>query len=178
MSLLGTTRFLLFAWLTASAAMAAAEDGYIGDQNGCKIANPNPRPNETVSWSGECRNGFGQDGGVMEWMIDKQPGPRYEGALDRGELSGTGKLTMPDGTTYQGGWSNGKQNGVGKLALPGGDAYEGEWKDGQPDGEGTMILGSGQMVKGVWKEGALIAPAQENPMSPAQGDPASPAQEN
>ncbi len=178
MSVLETTRFLLFAWLTASAAMAAADEGYIGDQNGCKIANPNPRPNETVSWSGGCVSGFGQGEGVMEWLIDQQPGPRYEGGLDHGELSGTGTLIMPDGTRYQGGWSSGKQNGLGKLALPGGDAYEGGWKDGQPDGEGTMILGSGQMVKGVWKEGALIAPAQENPMSPAQGDPASPAQEN
>ena len=78
----------------------SGEENYISDSNGCKIANPSPKPNETVTWSGACKDGFAEGTGVMQWFEDKQPGARYEGALAHGELAGEGKLTLPDGSTY------------------------------------------------------------------------------
>jgi hypothetical protein len=75
--------------LSASGAWSD-EENYISDSKGCKIANPSPKPNETVTWSGECRDGFAEGIGVMQWFEDKQPGARYEGALAHGALSGEG----------------------------------------------------------------------------------------
>jgi hypothetical protein len=137
------------------------EEGYISDSNGCKIANPSPRPNETVTWSGACKDGFAEGAGVMQWTEDKQPGPRYEGTLVHGALSGEGKLTLPDGSTYEGGWLDGRQNGQGILRSSDGGSYKGTWKNGKPDGRGVLRAATGETVEGVWKDGTYQGPAKE-----------------
>jgi hypothetical protein len=148
--------------LLLSAAVAwSDEEGYISDSNGCKIANPSPKPNETVTWSGECKDGFAEGTGVMQWFEDKQPGPRYEGTLAHGALSGEGKLTLPDGSTYEGGWLEGRQSGQGTLKASDGGSYKGGWKNGKPDGHGVMHAATGETVEGVWKDGVYQDPAKE-----------------
>jgi hypothetical protein len=147
--------------LLLASAVARSEEGWIEDKTGCKIANPSPKPTESVTWSGACTGGFAQGQGIMQWYEDDQPGPRYEGSLARGAPSGQGKLTMPDGTAYEGGWLDGKQNGTGKYSAPGGTSYEGEWKNGAPDGRGTMHSGSGEVTHGIWKGGTYVGPVPE-----------------
>jgi hypothetical protein len=138
-----------------------AEDGYIADKNGCKIANPSPKPLETVTWSGSCKDGYAEGQGTMQWYDDNQPGALYQGTLVHGALSGKGKLTLPNGATYEGGWLDGKQSGTGVLtAIDGGD-YRGEWKNGEPDGAGVMRSGTGETVTGIWKEGIYIGPGKD-----------------
>jgi len=112
---------------------AFAEERYIKDAKGCKIANPNPKPKESVVWSGACVNGFAQGTGVMEWKVDDQPGGRYEGNLEQGVVAGKGRLTMPDGASY-----------------------EGEWQNGRPEGEGVYTDQSGETLKGLWKKGEYV----------------------
>jgi hypothetical protein len=138
---------------------ASADDGWIADKNGCKLANPSPKPSETVTWSGTCTDGFAQGNGVVQWYEDGKPGVTYEGALVRGAASGQGKLTMPDGATYEGGWREGKQEGSGKYSAPSGVRYEGEWKDGVPNGPGIMHDPSGAVLDGIWKSGTYLGPA-------------------
>ena len=46
---------------------ARSDEGYIADKNGCKIANPSPKPSETVAWSGGCKDGFADGNGIMQW---------------------------------------------------------------------------------------------------------------
>ena len=145
--------------LALAASCASAEEGWIADKSGCKIANPSPKPGETVAWSGACANGFAQGQGVVQWYADGKPGVTYEGALARGAASGQGKLTMPDGATYAGGWLDGKQDGKGKYSAPGGTWYEGEWKDGAPNGRGIMHNASGEVMDGIWKAGTFVSPA-------------------
>ncbi len=147
--------------LGLSAACANAEDGWIADKNGCKIANPSPKPGETVTWSGPCADGFAQGQGVVQWFEGGRPGVTYEGSLTRGTASGQGKLTMPDGATYEGGWLDGKQYGSGKYSAPGGARYEGEWKEGAPNGRGIMHGASGEVMDGIWKSGTYVGPAAE-----------------
>jgi hypothetical protein len=146
--------------LSASGAWSD-EENYISDSKGCKIANPSPKPNETVTWSGECKDGFAEGTGVMQWFEDKQPGARYEGALAHGALSGEGKLTLPDGSTYEGGWLDGRQNGQGILKASDGGSYKGGWKNGRPDGRGVMHAATGETVEGTWKDGTYQGPAKE-----------------
>jgi hypothetical protein len=152
---------LLALALVLTAGYAGAEDGWIADKSGCKIANPSPKPSETVTWTGGCANGFAQGQGVVQWYENGKPGVTYEGSLARGAASGQGKLTMPDGATYEGGWLNGKQEGSGKYSVPRGVRYEGEWKDGMPNGRGIMHGTSGEVMDGIWKSGTYVGPAQQ-----------------
>ena len=152
---------VLMLLLGLTAVCVSAEDSWIEDKAGCKIANPSPKPGETVTWSGACTNGFAQGQGVVQWFENGRPGVTYEGSLARGAASGQGKLTMPDGTTYEGGWLDGKQDGSGKYSVPGGARYEGEWKDGVPNGRGIMHGASGEVLDGVWKSGTYVGPAAQ-----------------
>jgi len=157
----GCMSVCLLLLLGLAAAWASAEDGWIADKNGCKLANPSPKPSETVTWSGTCSHGFADGQGVVQWYEDGRPAVTYEGALVRGAASGQGKLTMPDGATYEGGWLDGKQEGSGKYSAPGGARYEGEWKDGVPNGRGIMHDPSGAVMDGIWKSGTYVAPVPE-----------------
>src|SRR5437762_8118023 len=48
-----------------------AEPGWTADpQTGCRVWNGAPQPNETISWSGRCRNGLAQGPGVVQWLED------------------------------------------------------------------------------------------------------------
>ena len=37
---------------------------------GCRAVNPNPRPNETIEWTGDCRDGLTQGLGAVIWYRD------------------------------------------------------------------------------------------------------------
>ena len=64
------------ALLTGRVQAAPDEDsGWIADKRGCKVANPFPRPGESITWSGECKNGFAQGSGVLQWYSER-PGGR------------------------------------------------------------------------------------------------------
>ena len=147
-----------FAGVWTAGSSAHADEGWITDKNGCKIANPTPRANESVTWDGTCVDGFADGSGVMQWYLGATPGARYEGVVARGQFFGHGKLTLPDGASYDGEWVNGKQQGNGTLSTPDGAAYRGEWKNGEPDGHGTMRAASGETVTGNWKEGTYVGP--------------------
>lgn len=45
----------------------AAEPNWITTDKGCKVWNPNPQPNESVTWSGECINGKAHGNGILIW---------------------------------------------------------------------------------------------------------------
>jgi len=135
-----------------------AEEGFIADQKGCKVANPSPKPEESVRWNGPCVDGYADGKGLLQWYIKTVPSTRYEGALKRGQLTGQGKLTMPDGASYDGQWLAGKQQGKGVQSMPDGSRYEGEWKNGQPDGRGVFRNTAGETLDGEWSEGAYVGP--------------------
>ncbi len=147
------TRLLLSALLALGAGVAHGEEGFMRDQQGCKVANPHPKPGESVEWSGQCLEGYADGQGTLQWFVNGSPGTRYEGTLHGGLIAGHGKLTMPDGASYDGSWLAGKPDGRGIQSMPDGTRYEGEWKDGQPDGRGTMRTADGKTLEGMWKEG-------------------------
>jgi hypothetical protein len=58
----------LFTSLSLLAHIAkAAEPNWITTDKGCKVWNPNPQPNESVTWSGECINGKAHGNGILIW---------------------------------------------------------------------------------------------------------------
>lgn len=156
-----TARQALAICIALAASQAFAEEGFIVDQKGCKVSNPNPKPDESVAWSGKCVDEYADGKGLLQWYVSGVPSTRYEGTLRGGLLAGQGKLTMPDGASYEGGWLAGKQEGKGVQTMPDGRRYEGEWKNGQPHGRGVLRNAAGETLEGEWNEGAYVGPEQE-----------------
>lgn len=152
---------------------AGAQEPYITDANGCKIYNPSPQSDETISWSGGCQDGYASGSGVLQWLRDGKPGTRleapfthgrpegtgflvtasgsrFEGNFVDGEPSGKGVMTWPNGDRYEGDWLRGKRTGTGVLARANGDRYEGDFVDGRWSGKGTFTSTSGGQYTGDW----------------------------
>jgi hypothetical protein len=152
--------FFLFALLApafgADTPQPAAATQWLQDKRGCKIANPTPKPKETVTWTGACADGYMQGKGVLQFTTEGKPGAKYEGTLSKGQITGRGALSTPDGATYDGDWVDGKQDGYGVYTAADGSRYEGAWTAGQPDGPGSYRSAKGEVIRGVWENGKLV----------------------
>jgi hypothetical protein len=152
---------LLVGTLWSAALAAEPEAGWIADAKGCKIYNPSPKPNETVKWSGPCKDGVAEGKGVLEYAAGGKAGARYEGTLKRGRFDGRGRLKTADGAVYDGDWVEGAQDGYGEYTGPDGATFRGGWTAGKPDGPGVLTTADGQVTKGIWSKGQLLTPYPE-----------------
>ena len=39
----------------------------------CKVWNPNPEPNESVTWTGPCKDGYANGKGILFWTENGKP---------------------------------------------------------------------------------------------------------
>ena len=123
-------------------AQGIAPDWTSDPRSGCRVANPNPQPNESITWSGGCRNGFAQGRGVLQWFENGQPAEHYEGEMDGGRMNGNGVLNTSDGGRYDGEFRDGKANGSGTWTAPGG-SFSGIWTNGcLKDGNRRAYVGA------------------------------------
>ena len=77
---------------------------------GCYVWNPNPQPNETVTWTGECGGCLAQGTGALTWVSDGNEqvitGQRRDGKSD-----GYTVIRYADGGVSEGPYVNGERNG-------------------------------------------------------------------
>jgi hypothetical protein len=142
---------LSLAWL-AMPAQAGSDASWTTDSNGCKVWNPHPKPNESVTWSGACRDGFADGAGVMQWLVDGNPGTRVETTYVGGKANGTGSLVTASGVRYEGSFMDGARTGKGVMTWPNGARYEGDWVDDQRAGNGTMTWSDGSHYSGQFAD--------------------------
>ena len=93
--------------LAAPAALAQADaaPGWITATNQpCKIWNPAPQADESVTWSGDCKDGLASGKGILQWTENGKPDAKFDGEYVKGKRNGTGVLTTPDGHRMQGMW--------------------------------------------------------------------------
>jgi hypothetical protein len=160
------TRLALSLAVTASltalappaAAAAAAEPGVIRDENGCRFANPSPKRDERVTWSGECRDGWGDGRGTLQWYVNGAPVYTYVGMVAAGKLEGEGTENI-GGDRYVGHFADGHRQGHGVFTWHDGLRYEGEFVRGQMAGQGALALGHGVRFEGRFVNNLLQAPA-------------------
>lgn len=166
------TRYASASLLLLGAAMsdfafpAGAGDDvtWIADSRGCRVANTFPRPGETITWSGKCKDGFADGDGVLQWFLDGKQDDRFEGHLAMGWVEGRGVLAKAEGGTYAGDWKHSMQEGMGRYDAPDGSWYQGEWKNGMPNGQGEYRRADGKTFSGEWVDGVYQSgqPGEQN----------------
>jgi hypothetical protein len=72
----------------------------------CKVWNPSPEPNESVTWSGECKDGLATGKGILFWTENGKPDVEYDGDYANGKRNGHGVMIFPDGKRIEGFWVN------------------------------------------------------------------------
>ncbi|CAK8720432.1 hypothetical protein KKHLCK_09615 [Candidatus Electrothrix laxa] len=151
-----------FLCLTASAVWA--KGSWITDKKKqCEVWDPSPNPKQSLTWSGECKNGKANSKGIAKWyqgnkIVTSIQGVmkdgrcqgecialitsgkskfKYIGQLKNNDLHDKGTLTWPDGNKYTGDWVEGKRHGTGKFTWKSGTQYIGDWKNDKSTGKGT-----------------------------------------
>jgi hypothetical protein len=163
---------------TCPVAAQTPQPGWIADaRTGCRVWNPSPQPNETISWTGGCSNGIAQGRGVLQWLKDGKPNERYEGEYRDGKQNGRGVYTSADGSRceceyrddkkdgrgvltdkngrYEGEFRDDRHDGRGVMTWRDGSRYEGEFRDGKANGTGTYRDTDGQLYSGAWSKGCF-----------------------
>jgi len=103
-------------------AMAQADNpmppGWITATNQpCKIWNPEPQQNESVTWSGPCKDGFASGKGILRWTEDGKPDAEYDGEYANGKRNGSGVMITPDGQRTEGEWADDEPVAVDPNAI-------------------------------------------------------------
>ena len=147
----GIAAAALAAGLLVTASSARAGE-WIADKSGCRVWNPNPQLEESVTWSGSCANGRAQGSGTVQWSKGGTPIETDEGEWRDGRQAGKGTQSWSSGR-YEGELADGEPNGHGVLTLQR-LRYEGEFRNGKPNGAGTLTA-ENETLRGTWKDGCL-----------------------
>ena len=133
---------------------APGRPGWSADAGtGCWVWNSDPRPDDTVTWTGACSpDGLATGQGVEEWKNGDQIS-RYEGEVQDGKAQGRGVYTFANGDRYEGEYRDDKRHGRGVFAWASGDRYEGEFRDNRRDGRGVLTTTAGSRYDGEWRNG-------------------------
>ncbi len=104
-------RYAIFAAVCAFAVFLgtpAAAEWIKDERTGCAVWKQDPRPNESVTWSGACEGGRASGDGVLQWYKEGKPIGRYEGEYHDGKRHGRGICTVR-GTNFTCRYANDKR---------------------------------------------------------------------
>lgn len=142
--------------LILSACAVTPPAPIIAAGNGCAVHNPNPKAGESITWTGDCRDGFAHGSGTLAWFLHGDPNGRFEGALARGRIEGEGTALYPSGNHYTGDFRNGQPHGSGTFYFADGRRFEADWRNGRPDGTGVMYATDGTATPQKWAAGQRV----------------------
>ena len=144
----------------------------------CYVWNPNPQPDETAAWSGECSAGFVQGPGILTWtnpegsqeqdgnrrfgqphdksVIRDSDGGVHEGPYVFGKRTGRWIEKTADGAVLEGPYVNGEENGHWILKFADGQVEEGSFVDGKRNGQWVLRVANGGVHEGPYVDGERI----------------------
>jgi hypothetical protein len=137
---------------TAYAQGAPGSDWIADPRTRCRIWNAEPQPNESITWSGACRDGYAQGAGTLQWLENQRPTERFEGDMTRGRPNGRGVYIWPDGSRYEGDFRDGYRTGRGVQTWTDGARYDGEYRNGNMSGRGVYIWRDGARYDGDFRD--------------------------
>ncbi len=119
---------------------------------GCYVWNPNPQPDETATWTGECSAGFAQGLGTLTWT-NPEGSQDNEGTLRFGRSHGESVIRDSEGWVHEGPYLNGKRSGRWVLKFADGAIHEGPYVDGQRNGHWVDQDADGDIGEGPYVHG-------------------------
>jgi hypothetical protein len=109
---------------------------------GCRVWNPFPQFDESITWKGPCVDGFAHGRGPLRWFISGKLFGTDEGEFRRGKLHGFARLAFTNGMRFEGNFEDHEPNGQGTLRTENGEVYSGHWSYGCfRDGNRTKAFG-------------------------------------
>jgi hypothetical protein len=104
-TIIATAAFLLVTFEAGAQTSNPLPPDWITTANQpCKVWNPQPQPDDSVTWSGPCVDGFASGKGILRWMKKAEPDVEFDGAYKDGKRNGPGVLTTADGYSVEGVW--------------------------------------------------------------------------
>ncbi len=145
---------LLFGSAEDKATPSISNETYItSTNNNCKVFNPYPQENESITWSGDCVNGYANGKGTLQWYENGKKSDVFIGKLKNGKQISYGKCIWSSGNIYEGNWLNGMPHGKGKKTWVENYVYEGDYLNGKRTGKGKMTKANGSVYQGSWLNG-------------------------
>jgi hypothetical protein len=109
---------LFVSFAAAAQTDAPARPGWITATNTpCKIWNPQPQANESVTWSGGCKDGLASRKGILRWTENGKPDVEFNGEYAGGKRNGPGVVILPDGKRIAGQWADDEPVLVDRKAI-------------------------------------------------------------
>ena len=139
----------------------------------CYVWNPNPQPNETVTWTADCSGGRAQGEGTLTWILDMGKKQVGKGSLQDGKEHGQWVWRDADGSdqerfyvygervgrtaedelVMEGLLVKGKMDSKWVLRFANGTVQEGPYVDGKRHGEWIFRYTGGQSWEGAYLDG-------------------------
>ncbi len=118
---------------------------WISSASGCKIYNPRPVKNETITWDGTCLHGYANGYGKLVWFRNGKVNQVFEGIMKRGAPEGKGRYDFANGDIYEGNFMKGDFDGIGHYTSADKHgqifySYFGEFKNDDKNGYGTEVI--------------------------------------
>jgi len=148
---------LALATAAQAASCAEATPSVIRDAKGCGVVNPYPKPDESITWSGACKDGLADGPGTLQWSQGEVRGTFYAGNLSAGKPDGRGIENFANGGRFEGTFVDGRRSGQGVFTWPGGMRYEGAFERGDMTGPGILTL-MGTRLEATFTRGQLSGP--------------------
>jgi len=133
----------------AGAARADDDGSFTIGPPGCRVVNPNPIPNESIRWSGGCRDGLADGQGTLDWLLEGRLHSRFTGQLRAGRPDGHGEAVDEDThQRYVGEYRQGRYDGPGVLEDGHGGSVKGHFEGGLVEGDGEAVHPDGMHYRG------------------------------
>ncbi|WGG50726.1 energy transducer TonB [Rugamonas sp. DEMB1] len=129
-----------------------AEPQYLNAERDCRVANPQPQPELSVTWEGACKDGYADGMGVLRWFLKQQPHGAFEGVLRAGLPNGPGFRLDPDNATWQGDFVDGRLEGPGVYVIPKNGRLSATFQNGRPAGKVEFVSNYGDRYQGDWDD--------------------------
>ena len=127
---------------------------WVADSHGCKVANPQPQPIESISWSGRCKDGYADGPGTVSWFSEGKSNGITSGTFKEGKLTGKGYVTLPHAIYKR--TSSSKGDVELPRAWPFGSRLDGEFHENQLIGDGTITKPNGEKIVVIQIGGKLV----------------------
>lgn len=118
------------------------------------MANPQPQPIESISWSGRCKDGFADGAGIVRWFSGGKSNGITSGTFKQGKLIGKGYVTLPQAVYTR--LNSSTRGGELRRAWPPGSRLDGEFLENQLVGDGVITKPNGQKEVVIQIDGKLV----------------------